>query len=168
MRRILLPVAPLVLLLAACGDEPPRPRDSFQGTFDAAMEACHRGDLQALWPLLTLRAQEGVEQTLRDWQRRFRDPAEGPHIRALIEERLGPLEDAAFERAAQGAIQDAFRLMIRADPRPARPRQVGIEVEKDGRTVRIRYLATSGGQSHEAVAVLLRRDSGWLVDELWL
>lgn len=157
-----------LLLLAACGEEAPPHQATFQGTFDVAMQACHDGDLEALWPTLTLRAQEGVERTLRDWQRRFRHPEEGPHIRALIEERLGPLDDATFDRAARGTIQDAFGLMMRADPRPARPRQRGIEIEKDGRTVRLRYETTSGGQTHEAVAVLVRRQTGWYLDELWL
>lgn len=164
-----MPLLVSALVLLACGGEDaPRPQSTFQGTFDAAMQACHEGDLSALWPYLTLRAQEGATKTLRDWQRRFRDEKEGPYIRSLIEERLGPLGDGDFERAATGTIQDAFRLMIRADPRPARPQQVGVEIEKDGRTVRIRYLSTSSGQPHETVATLIHRDSGWFLDEFWL
>ena len=168
MRRFAL-LLPLVLLLVACGDEPvERPQATFQGTFSAAMQACHDADLDRLWPLLTLRAQEGVKKTLRHWQRRFQDPEEGPFLRGLIEERLGPLSEEAFTRAATGTIQDAFQLMIRADPRPAKPRQLGIEIDKDGATVRIRYVTTSGGQEREDVATLVQRDSGWYLDAFWL
>ena len=160
---------PVCLMLLACGEEKvERPQASFMGTFEAAMQACHDADLDRLWPLLTLRAQEGVTRTLRDWQKRFRDPEEGPYLRGLIEERVGTLSDEAFDRAAAGTIQDAFRLMIRADPRPAKPTQTGIEISKDGATVKLRYVIPSDGQARTVVATLVRRDSGWYLDEFWL
>lgn len=169
MKR-LTPLLPAFLLLLACGgqDPKPRPQATFQGTFSAAMKACHDADLDALWPFLTMRAQEGVKKTLRNWQRRFQDPEEGPFLRGLIEERLGTISQAEFDQAATGSIQDAFRLMIRADPRAEKPRQIGIEISKDGATVKLRYVSTSGGQPREDVATLVRRDSGWYLDEFWL
>lgn len=156
-------------LLTACGDGGKGdPRASAQGTFDAAMRAVAAADLDALWPLLTESAREGVERELRHWQTRFEDPDEGRFLRAQIRRRLGPVGEDRFELAAKGSLRDVFQLMMEADPRPADPKQHAYLVEENGRRVRIRYESPSGDQSKLVEAVLVQRDSGWYVASLQL
>jgi hypothetical protein len=164
MMRVPVVLPGLLLLLAACGgprgDDPQR---SAQAVFDASMAAVAAADLDALWPLLTEPARAGVEKQLAYWQKQFSDPDTGAFLREEIRRRLGPIGEDRFELAAKGSLRDVFRLMMEADPRPAKPKQRALVVSSDGKQVRIRYDSPSGDQVKEVEALLVQRPSGWYV-----
>ena len=159
--------AGLVLVLAACGDSSDGvDRNDYRTVYADAMRAVAARDLTALWPLLTVNAQQGVESELRGFQKMLGGGGEGGELLLQhVRERLPDVTDERITLAARGTIQDAWELLLEADPRPAKPKSAGMEIAPDGRSVRMLYAGPDGTIREVR---LVQRPSGWYVDLLQL
>ena len=151
------------LLLASCGDAARVDRDDYRSVYSAAMAAVAAKDLDALWPLLTDRARQGVEREMRAWQAMLRDPGTGPRILTIVRERRSTVTAADLDRVAKGSVRDAWTLYLEAEPRSPTPKRAGTRACPE--RVTILYEAPYGASR---AVELIRRPGGWFVDLLQL
>ena len=157
-----------VAAAAGCGgkDDPAaRGRDDYRDVYRRAMLSVAERDLEALWPLLTENGRQGLERVLRQWQGMLAGGEGGELLLQRVRERLPGVTDEEIAAAARGSLADAWRFFLRADPRPAAPKQAGMEVAPDGRGVRLLYESPDGTIREVR---LVQRPSGWYVDLLQL
>jgi hypothetical protein len=127
------------------------------------MRATAKADLADLWPLLTPQGKEKVEQDLRAWQLRLRDPKDADVIAREVR-RLDPkAKPEDFYTARDGSISDVWRFFLMAKPRPAKPKTTGLRIDPTTRTAQIGYIDVEGTER----VVHLTEDSGrWRIDYL--
>jgi len=162
-RRVLPAVLLPLFLLAACGGGVDR--SSPDAVYDAAMRAVAKHDLAGLRALLTEAGRRRLDADLRDFQKRLVDPVQGRFILERAAERRERIDPTEIERARHGDLEDAWRFLLRADPRPVAPARRPTRLEPGGDRAVVEYEDPQG--TLRAVR-LLRTEEGWAVDELGL
>lgn len=181
MPRLLVRLLLLVLLLGAAGllawlllhrrgpadgrSAPAPVTDTWQGTFEAAMDALARQDRAALMALLTPSARATLDLDLQRFASELAHPVRGPRLMAKVREAWPEVPDALVEGARAGRLDDTWTLFLRATTPPGvRPEKAGMRlVPGQTETVEALYRYPGGV---ELPIVFVRLRERWAVDRL--
>lgn len=147
------------------GSAPVLARDTWRGTFDAAMDALARHDRAALVDLLTPSARATLDLDLTRFAQGLADPVRGPRLLGKVREAWAEVPDALVEGARAARLDDVWTLFLRATTPPGvRPVLAGMRLVP-GQTESVEALYRYGDGT-ELPIVLVRQRERWSVDRL--